>query len=71
MLHFVEYALAASNGSSTWGALRAQDGHVEPYKVSHVQLGNEQHVDELVGTFATKAAAMEARGATARTRKAR
>jgi alpha-L-arabinofuranosidase len=58
---FIDYALAPSNGSNAWGMLRAADGHALPYKLTHVQLGNEQLVPELVGTFAPKAAAMEAR----------
>ena len=57
---FIEYALAPADGGSEWGRLRGQDGHAAPYKISHLQLGNEQHVDELVGTFAAGAAAMEA-----------
>ena len=58
---FVEYSLAPAAGGSAWGRLRAQDGHPEPCRITHLQLGNEQPVHELVGTFAAGAAAMEDR----------
>lgn len=59
---FVSYVFEAADGSQgKWGALRAMDGHPEPYTVTHVQLGNEENVAQLVGRFADAAAAMERR----------
>ena len=37
---FVEYCWG--NASTTWGQLRIQDGHPEPYDISVVEIGNEQ-----------------------------
>lgn len=44
MADFVEYV----NGSSDtgWGRRRAADGHPAPYGLRHIQLGNEEKVDE-------------------------
>jgi hypothetical protein len=44
MADFMEYA----NGPATseWGSRRARDGHPEPYRLRHLQLGNEEAVDE-------------------------
>jgi hypothetical protein len=44
MADFVEYV----NGpvSSPWGRKRAADGHPEPYRLRHLELGNEEAVDE-------------------------
>ena len=44
MADFVEYA----NGpvDSEWGRKRAADGHPEPYRLKHVELGNEEAVNE-------------------------
>ncbi|OWK36562.1 family 16 glycoside hydrolase [Fimbriiglobus ruber] len=44
MADFIEYV----NGppDSPWGKRRAADGHPAPYKLRHVQLGNEEKVDE-------------------------
>lgn len=44
MADFVEYV----NGPSTspWGARRAADGHRAPYRLKHLQLGNEERVNE-------------------------
>jgi hypothetical protein len=41
---FVEYA----NGpvESEWGEKRAADGHPQPYRLRHIELGNEEAVDE-------------------------
>jgi hypothetical protein len=41
---FVEYV----NGPTTsaWGARRAADGHPNPYRLTHIELGNEERVDE-------------------------
>jgi alpha-L-arabinofuranosidase len=60
----ISYAFAAADGSQGhWGKLRAEDGHPEPYKITHVQLGNEEEAWRLVGRFAAGAAAMEGRAA--------
>ena len=44
MADFVEYA----NGPATsvWGARRAADGHPAPYRLKHLELGNEERVDD-------------------------
>ena len=39
MCDFVEYCWG--NTSTSWGAIRAADGHPEPYRVSVVEIGNE------------------------------
>ncbi len=41
---FVEYV----NGppESPWGRKRFEDGHAEPYQLQHIELGNEEAVDE-------------------------
>ena len=57
---FVEYSLGDA-ASTSWGATRADDGRNAPYGLTHIQLGNEQYVEDLVGTFVKAAAAMEAR----------
>lgn len=41
---FLEYANGPAD--SAWGAKRAADGHPAPYGLKHVQLGNEEAVDE-------------------------
>lgn len=45
MADFIEYV----NGSpdSEWGRRRAADGHPAPYKLRHIELGNEEKVDEV------------------------
>ena len=40
---FVEYVNGPTD--SEWGARRAADGHPEPYRLRHLQLGNEEAVD--------------------------
>lgn len=44
MADFIEYA----NGSpdTPWGKRRAADGHPRPYHLRHIELGNEEKVDE-------------------------
>jgi len=44
MADFIEYA----NGSpeSPWGRKRVADGHPRPYQLGHLELGNEERVDE-------------------------
>ena len=39
MADFVEYAWGGND--TVWGALRAADGHPEPYRVSTIEIGNE------------------------------
>mmetsp|Transcript_25158 Transcript_25158/g.34496 ORF Transcript_25158/g.34496 Transcript_25158/m.34496 type:complete len:443 (-) Transcript_25158:194-1522(-) len=56
----VEYALGDPI-STTWGQLRKQDGREAPYPLTHVQIGNEQYIEDLVGTFVAAAGAMEER----------
>jgi len=54
----VEYAWGDPY-TTTWGKVRAADGHPEPYKVKYFELGNEQYNSE----FAEQVAAMEERAA--------
>lgn len=44
MADFVEYV----NGSkdTAWGRKRAEDGRAEPYGLKHIELGNEERIDE-------------------------
>ncbi len=44
MADFVEYANGPAG--SPWGRRRAADGHPEPYRLKHVELGNEEAVNE-------------------------
>jgi alpha-L-arabinofuranosidase len=44
MADFVDYLNAPT--TSTWGAKRAADGHPAAYNVHHIELGNEQRVDD-------------------------
>lgn len=44
MADFVEYANAPAD--SEWGRRRAFDGHPAPYNLRHVELGNEEKVDD-------------------------
>ncbi len=44
MADFVEYANGPAD--SPWGRKRAADGHPEPYRLKHVELGNEEAVNE-------------------------
>ncbi len=44
MADFVEYVNGPAN--SPWGRRRAADGHPEPYHLRHLQLGNEERVDD-------------------------
>lgn len=45
---FIEYV----NGPATskWGSRRAADGHKEPYNLRHLELGNEQRLDDEYST---------------------
>jgi hypothetical protein len=44
MADFIEYANGPAD--SEWGRKRAEDGHPEPYRLKHVELGNEEAVDD-------------------------
>jgi hypothetical protein len=44
MADFVEYLNGPAD--SEWGKRRAADGHPEPYRLKHVQIGNEECVSE-------------------------
>jgi hypothetical protein len=44
MADFVAYANGPREGA--WGKKRAADGHPAPYRLRHLQLGNEERVDE-------------------------
>lgn len=44
MADFVEYVNGASD--TEWGRKRVEDGHPEPYKLRHVEIGNEEAVNE-------------------------
>jgi hypothetical protein len=44
MADFVEYVNGPA--SSVWGRRRAADGHPQPYHLTHMELGNEERVDE-------------------------
>ena len=44
MADFIEYAKGPTD--SVWGKKRVEDGHPEPYKLSHIEIGNEERVDE-------------------------
>jgi hypothetical protein len=44
MADFVRYATAPAD--SAWGKKRAADGHPAPYRLTHLQLGNEERIDD-------------------------
>src|SRR5262249_24697181 len=44
MADFVEYVNGPAG--SEWGRRRAADGHARPYALRHIELGNEERVDE-------------------------
>jgi len=44
MADFVEYANGPAD--SEWGARRIADGHAGPFRLKHIELGNEERVDE-------------------------
>ena len=44
MADFIEYVNGPAD--SEWGRRRAADGHPEPYRLKHLELGNEERVDE-------------------------
>ncbi len=39
----IEYVMGATN--TTWGARRAEDGHPDPFKLTYVEIGNEDWFD--------------------------
>lgn len=41
---FIDYVNGSTN--TAWGARRAADGHPEPYGLRHLELGNEERVDD-------------------------
>jgi alpha-N-arabinofuranosidase len=43
-LEEIEYVTGSTN--TTWGARRAKDGHPEPFKLTHVEIGNEDWFDK-------------------------
>lgn len=45
----IEYAIGDT--STTWGALRAAHGHPEPFKVTYVEIGNEEFSAEASGYY--------------------
>jgi len=45
---FVEYVNGPAD--SEWGKRRAADGHPAPYRLTHLELGNEERVDEIYAT---------------------
>ncbi|QEH31941.1 Non-reducing end beta-L-arabinofuranosidase [Aquisphaera giovannonii] len=44
ILDFLAYTNGPADGE--WGRRRAEDGHPEPYGLTHLELGNEEAVDE-------------------------
>jgi hypothetical protein len=44
MADFVAYANGPAGGA--WGKKRSADGHPAPYRLTHLQLGNEERIDE-------------------------
>ncbi len=44
MADFIEYVNGPAD--SEWGRRRAADGHPQPYRLKHLQIGNEEKVDE-------------------------
>jgi hypothetical protein len=44
MADFVTYANGPADG--VWGKKRAADGHPAPYRLKHIELGNEERVDD-------------------------
>ena len=48
-LEEIEYVIGDT--STTWGARRAQDGHPAPFKLTYVEIGNEDFFDRPPGTY--------------------
>ncbi len=53
MADFIEYANGPAN--TVWGARRVADGHLQPYALKYLELGNEECVNEI---YAAKFAAL-------------
>jgi alpha-N-arabinofuranosidase len=45
----IEYAIG--DAGTTWGARRAKDGHPAPFKLSYVEVGNEENLGSAGGTY--------------------
>jgi alpha-L-arabinofuranosidase len=57
MADFIEYVNGAVD--TPWGRRRAADGHSSPYHLTHIELGNEERVDDVYyGKFAALARAI-------------
>lgn len=52
ILQFLQYILG--NTSTTYGALRAKNGRVNPWPVSHIEVGNEDNISGGCGTYASR-----------------
>ena len=48
-LEEIEYVMG--DVSTTWGARRAKDGHPAPFKLTYVEVGNEDFFDRRVNTY--------------------
>jgi len=48
-LEEIEYVMGDT--STAWGARRAQDGHPAPFKLTYVEIGNEDFFDRNPGTY--------------------
>ena len=48
-LEEIEYV--TGDAATTWGARRAQDGHAAPFKLTYVEIGNEDFFDRNPGTY--------------------
>jgi alpha-N-arabinofuranosidase len=48
-LEEIEYVVGDT--STTWGARRAKDGHPAPFKLTYVEIGNEDFFDRNPGTY--------------------
>ncbi len=60
MADFIEYVNGPAE--SSWGKKRSADGHPQPYHLRHIELGNEERVDEnYVRKFAALAKAIWAK----------
>jgi alpha-L-arabinofuranosidase len=45
----IEYVTGGPD--TTWGARRAKDGHPEPFKLTYVEVGNEDNFDRVAGSY--------------------
>lgn len=58
-LDALEYAMGDAN--TTWGALRATHGRVEPFKIKYVEIGNENSGDAYLRAYSLFYAAIKAK----------